>query len=100
MAFAEMTGLLAAGLPLAAFKIDGITADPSAIVELLMKEKLMLNPGDGQKGIAPLAFIYDPQKNIHYGYGIVGAEQEEELLPTKDKVLERLEKAGFLSSSS
>jgi hypothetical protein len=100
MAFAEMTGLLAAGLPLAAFKIDGITADPSAIVELLMKEKLMLNPGDGQKGIAPLAFIHDPQKKIHYGYGIVGAEQEEELLPTKDKVLERLEKAGFLSSSS
>jgi hypothetical protein len=95
-----MAGLLAADHPLAAFKIDGIAADPSAIVELLMKEKLMLNPRDGQKGIAPLAFIHDPQKNIHYGYGIVGAEQEEELLPTKDKVLERLEKAGFLSGSS
>src|SRR5262249_34092695 len=55
LAFAEMTGLLAADHPLAAFKIEGIAADPSAIVELLMKEKLMLNPKDGQKGIVPLA---------------------------------------------
>ena len=100
IAFAELTGLLAGDHPLAAFKIDGIAADPSAIVELLLKEKLMLNPKDGQKGIAPLALIHDPQKNIHYGYGIVGAEQEEELFPSKDKVLERLEKAGFLSRSS
>lgn len=99
IAFAEMAGLLAADYPLAAFKIDGIAADPSAIVELLVKEKLMLNPKDGQKGMAPLALIHDPQKNIHYGYVIVGAEQEEELLPSKDKVLKRLEKAGFLSRS-
>jgi hypothetical protein len=97
MAFAELSGLLAGDHPLAAFKFDGIAADPSAIVELLLKEKLMLHPRDGQKGIAPLAFIHDPQKNIHYGYALVGAEQEAELLPLKDQVLERLEKAGFLS---
>ncbi len=100
IAFAELTGLLAGDHPLAAFKIDGIAADPSAIVELLLKEKLMLNPKDGQKGIAPLALIHDPQKKIHYGYCIVGAEQEEELFPLKDTVLERLEKAGFLSRRS
>jgi hypothetical protein len=97
MAFAELSGLLADDHPLAAFKFDGIAADPSAIVELLLKEKLMLHPKDGQKGIAPLALIHDPQKNIHYGYALVGAEQEAEMLPLKDQVLERLEKAGFIS---
>jgi hypothetical protein len=100
MAFAEIAGLLAGDHPLAAFKIDGIVADPSAIVELLLKEKLMLNPKDGQKGIAPLALIHDPHKNIHYGYTLVGAEQETDLLLVQDEVLERLEKAGFLSRSS
>jgi hypothetical protein len=100
IAFAEMAGLLASDHPLAAFKIEGIAAAPSAIVELLMKEKLMLNPMDGQRGIAPLALIYDPHKNIHYGYAIVGAEHEADLFRSKDQVLERLEKAGFLSSSS
>ncbi len=99
MAFAELTGLLAGDHPLAAFKIEGIAADPSAIVELLLKEKLMLNPKEGQKGIAPLALIHDPQKKIHCGYVIVGAEQEAELFSVKDTVLERLEKAGFLSRS-
>ena len=100
MAFAEIAGLLAGDHPLATFKIAGIAADPSAIVELLLKEKLMLNPKDGQKGIAPLALIHDPQKNIHYGYTLVGAEQEAELLPVQDQVLERLEKAGFLIRSN
>jgi hypothetical protein len=100
IAFAEISGFLAGDHPFAAFKIDGIAADPSAIVELLLKEKLMLHPKDGQRGIAPLALIHDPHKNIHYGYGIIGAEHEAELFPTKEKVLERLEKAGFLSSSS
>jgi hypothetical protein len=97
IAFAEITGLLAGDHPLAAFKLEGIAADPSAIVELLLKEKLMLDPKDGQSGIAPLALIYDPQKKIHYGYGIVGAEQEADLFRSKDQVLDRLEKAGFLS---
>jgi hypothetical protein len=97
IAFAEITGLLDGDHPLAAFKIEGIAADPSAIVELLLKEKLMFHPKDGQKGIAPLALIHDTQKNIHYGYALVGAEKEAELLPLKDHVLERLEKAGFLS---
>ena len=97
IAFAEISGLLAGDYPLASFKIEGIAADPSAIIELLLKEKLMLDPKDGRKGIAPLALIYDPQKNIHYGYGIVGAEQEEDLFRSKDQVLDRLEKAGFLS---
>src|SRR5437764_8591731 len=97
IAFAEITGLLDGDHPLAAFKIEGIAADASAIVELLLKEKLMFHPKDGQKGIAPLALIHDTQKNIHYGYALVGAEKEAELLPLKDHVLERLEKAGFLS---
>jgi hypothetical protein len=91
-----ITGLLDGDHPLAAFKIEGIAADPTAIVELLLKEKLMLHPSDGQKGIAPLALIHDPQKNIHYGYALAGAEQEADLLPLKDHVLDRLEKAGFL----
>jgi hypothetical protein len=97
VAFAELSGLLAGDHPRAAFKFEGIVADPSAIVELLLKEKLMLHQKDGQKGIAPLALIHDPQKNIHYGYALVGAEQEADLFPLKDHVLERLEKAGFLS---
>jgi len=97
MAFAELSGLLADDHPLASFKIEGIVADPSAIVELLVKEKLMLNPKDGQKGIAPLALLDDPQKNIHFGYALVGGEQEADLFRSKDQVLERLEKAGFLS---
>jgi len=100
IAFAEITGLLANDYPLAAFKIEGIAADPSAIIELLMKEKLMLDPKDGQRGIAPLALIYDPHKHIHYGYGIVGAEHEADLFRSRDHVLERLEKAGFFSTSS
>jgi hypothetical protein len=99
MAFAEITGLLAGDHPLAAFKIEGIAADPMAIVELLLKEKLMLHPKDGQKGIAPLALIHDPQKNIYCGYAIVGAEHETDLFRSKDQVLERLERAGFLSSN-
>lgn len=44
MAFAEIAGLEAGDYPLAAFKIEGIAADPRAIVELLLKEKLMLDP--------------------------------------------------------
>ena len=100
IAFAEITGLLAGDYPLAAFKFDGIAADPSAIIELLLKEKLMLDPKDGQKGIAPLAFYYDPHKHIQFGYGIVGAEHEADLFRSKDQVLERLEKAGFLSRNS
>jgi hypothetical protein len=97
VAFAEIAGLLTGDHPFAAFKIDGIVADPSAIVELLLKEKLMLNPKVGQKGIAPLALIYDPHKNIHFGYAIVGGEQEADLFRSKDQVQDRLEKAGFLS---
>lgn len=100
MAFAEQAGLLAGDYPLAAFKIEGIAADPSAIVELLLKEKLMLHPEDGQRGIAPLAFIYDPLRNIQLGYGIVGGENEEELFRSRDQVLERLEKADFLSTNA
>jgi len=100
IAFAEIAGLLAGDYPLAAFKLEGISADPPAILELLLKEKLMLDPKGGQQGIAPLAFYYDPQKKIHYGYGIVGAEQEADLFRSKDQVLDRLEKAGFLSRSS
>jgi hypothetical protein len=100
IAFAEITGLLTGHHPLAAFKLDGIAADPSAIIELLLKEKLMLDPKDGQSGIAPLALIHDPHKHIHYGYGIVGAEHEADLFRSKDQVMERLEKAGFLISSS
>ncbi len=100
VAFAEIAGLLADDYPIASCKIEGIAADPPAIVELLMKEKLMLHPKNGQCGIAPLALIHDPQKNIHYGYVISGAEREADLLRTKDHVLERLEKAGLLSSSS
>jgi hypothetical protein len=96
---AGMAGLFAAAHPLAACKIEGIAADPSAIVELLVKEKLMLNPKEGQKGIAPLALMRNPQKHIHYGYGLVGAEREVDLLPAREQVLERLEKAGFLSRS-
>ena len=60
----------------------------------------MLDPKDGQKGIAPLAFYYDPQKNIQFGYGLVGAEHESDLFRSKDQVMERLEKAGFLSLNS
>ena len=100
IAFAEIAGLLAGDYPLAAFKLEGIAADPSAIIELLLKEKLMLDPKDGQRGIAPLALIHDPHKNIHYGYALVGAEHEADLFRSKDHVLERLEKAGFLSRSS
>ena len=100
IAFAEITGLLTGDFPLAAFKLEGIAADPSAIIELLLKEKLMLDPKGGQKGIAPLALMYDPHKHIHYGSALVGAEQEAELFLLKDQVLERLEKAGFLSMSS
>ena len=100
IAFAEISGLLAGDYPLAAFKIEGIAADPSAIIELLLKEKLMLDPKDGQKGMAPLAFYFDPQKNIQFGFGIVGAEQEEDLFRSRDQVLERMERAGFLSLTS
>ena len=60
----------------------------------------MLDPKGGQQGIAPLALIYDPHKHIHYGSALVGAEQEAELFLLKDQVLNRLEKAGFLSRSS
>ena len=81
IAFAEITGLLDGDHPVAAFKIEGIAADPSAIVELLVKEKLMFHPKVGQNGIAPLALIHDTQKNIHCGYALVGAEKEAELLP-------------------
>jgi len=100
IAFAEIAGLLAGDFPLAAFKFEGVAADPSIIIELLLKEKLMLDPKDGQRGIAPLALIHDPHKHIHYGYALVGAEHEADLFRTKDRVLERLEKAGFLSTSS
>ncbi len=100
IAFAEIAGLLAGVYPLAAFKIDGIAADPSAIIELLLKEKLMLDPKEGQKGIAPLALIHDPHKHIHYGYALIGAEDEAGLFRSKDHVLERLEKAGFISRNS
>ncbi len=100
IAFAEIAGLVAGDFPLAAFKLEGIVADPSVIIELLLKEKLMLDPKDGQRGIAPLALIYDPHKHIHYGYALVGAEHEADLFRTKDHVQERLEKAGFLSTSS
>jgi hypothetical protein len=100
IAFAEITGLLAGDYPLAAFKFEGIAADPPAIVELLIKEKLMLHSKDGLKGIVPLALIYDPRKNIRYGYAIVGAENEADLFRSKDQVMNRLEKAGFLSMSS
>jgi len=100
IAFAELAGLAAGDHPLAAFKIEGIAADPPAIVELLLKEKLMLHPTDGQSGIAPLALIHDPRKHIHYGYAIIGAEQEADLLRVKDHILERLEKAGFISRRS
>ena len=65
-----------------------------------MKEKLMLDPKGGQKGMAPLAFYFDPQKNIQFGYGIVGAEKEADLFRSRDRVLERLIKAGFLSLNS
>ena len=100
MAFAEIAGLATGDHPLAAFKFEGIVADPCAIVELLLKEKLMFRPQDGQKGIAPLALIHDPHKNIHTGYAIAGGEHEAEMFRSKDQVLERLEKAGFLSRSS
>ena len=100
MAFAEIAGLLTGDHPLVACKIEGIAADPSAIVELLMKEKLMLQPENGQKGIAPLALIYDPHKHIQYGYAIIGAEHEAELLPLQHQVLERLEKTGFISGNN
>ena len=100
IAFAEIAGLVAGDYPLAAFKLEGIAADPSAIIELLLKEKLMLDPKYGRKGIAPLALIHDPHKHIHYGYALVGAEHEADLFRSKDHVLERLEKAGFLYRSS
>ena len=100
IAFAEAAGLLAADHPLAAFKFEGIVADPSAMVELLVKDKLMLDPNEGQSGIAPYALIHDQHKNIHCGYALVGAEHEADLFRSKDRVLERLEKAGFLSSNS
>ncbi len=100
MAFAEAAGLLAGDHPLAAFKFEGIVADPPAIVELLVKDKLMLDPKEGQSGIAPYALIHDPHKNIHCGYALVGAEHEADLFRSKDRVLERLEKAGFLSRNS
>ncbi len=97
MAFEELVDLSAGDYPLAGNKIDGINADPSAVVELLLKEKLMLQPRDGHKGIVPLALMYDPHKHIHYGSILIGAEHETELSPLKDQVLERLEKAGFLA---
>jgi hypothetical protein len=100
MAFAELAGLGAGNHPLAAFKIEGIAADPPAIVELLLKEKLMLDPKEGQSGIAPLALIYDHHRHIHYGSALFGAEHEAELFRAKDRVLERLETAGFISRYS
>jgi hypothetical protein len=99
IAFAEISGLVAWDHPLATFKISGIAADPPAIVELLLKEKLMLDPKKGQSGIAPLALIYDPHRHIHYGSALVGAEREADLFRSKDLVLERLETAGFISRS-
>lgn len=100
LAFAEMAGLFTDPHPLATCKIEGIATEPSAIVELLVKEKLMLNPKDGQQGIIPLALLHDPHKKIDFGYGLVGAEREEDLVPTREKVLERLEQVGFLSRRS
>jgi len=100
IAFAEIAGLVAGDCPLAAFKIEGIAANPSAILELLLKEKLMLDPKEGQSGIAPLAFYYDLQKNIQFGYALVGAVDEADLFRSKDQVIERLERAGFLSLHS
>ncbi len=50
--------------------------------------------------MAPLALIHDPNKHIHYGYVLFGAEDEADLLRTKDHVLERLGKAGFISRKS
>ncbi len=100
MAFAELAGLVAGDHPLAAFNIEGIDADPPAIVELLLKEKLMLDPREGQSGIAPLALLYDPHRQIHYGSALVGAKREADLFRVKDLVLERLEKAGFISRQS
>jgi hypothetical protein len=97
LAFAEMAGLCAARHPLAACKIEGIAADPSAILELLVKEKLMLDPKAGQEGIVPLALLHDPRKNIHYGYALIGAEREADLLTAREHVLERLAKAGLLT---
>jgi hypothetical protein len=46
---AELAGLLAGDHPFAAWKIEGITADPPTIVELLLKEKLMLDLRIGQR---------------------------------------------------
>jgi hypothetical protein len=100
IAFAEISGLVAGDHPLAAFNIEGIAADPPTIVELLLKEKLMLNPKEGQSGIAPLALMYDPHRQIQYGSALVGAESEADLFRAKDHVLERLEKAGFISRKS
>jgi len=100
MAFAELAGLGVGDHPLAAFKIEGIAADPPAIVELLLKEKLMLDPKEGQSGIAPLALIYDQQRQIYYGYALVGASHEADLFRAKDHVLERLDKAGFISRNT
>jgi hypothetical protein len=97
MAFAELAGFEAGDYPLAAVKIEGIAADPPAIVELLLKEKLMLDPKQGRSGIAPLTLLYDPRRRIHYGTALVGAEREADLFRVKDLVLERLEKAGFIS---
>jgi hypothetical protein len=98
MAYAELLGLLAVDYPLAAFKIDGIAADPSEIVEFLLKERLMLRPGEGKSGIAPLTLIHDTHKDIHLGFALVGAENEDDLFRVKDRAVERLAKAGFLST--
>ncbi|HXX77571.1 MAG TPA: hypothetical protein VEI53_03705 [Ktedonobacteraceae bacterium] len=100
VAFAELAGLEAGDHPLAAFKIEGISADPPAIVELLLKEKLLLDPKEGQSGLTPLALMYDPHRQIDYGSALVGAEREAGLFRAKDHVLERLEKAGFISRKS
>jgi hypothetical protein len=97
MAFAELSGLLAVDYPLAAFKIDGIAADPPEIVEFLLKEKLLLRPEAGQSGIAPLTLIHDTRKDIHLGFAIAGAENETDLFRVKDRALEKLAKAGFLA---
>ena len=91
MAFAELAGLEAGDHPLAAFKIEAISADPPAVVELLLKEKLMFDPKEGQCGLTPLALMYDPHRQIHYGSALVGAVREADLFRAKDIVLERLE---------
>ncbi len=98
MAFAESLDLLAVGCPLAAFKIDGIAADPPEIVEFLLKERLMLRPEEGQSGIAPLTLIHDTHKDIHLGFAIAGAENEADLFRVKDRAMEKLTKEGFLST--